>query len=144
MIQIKRSIKTASLLGFIFGVLVFASPTPSVARDESDYLFNDGNALLTVCGQFVSAVEKSAPLTQRDQASLVACATYLRGFSHGVAVLSNEPEQGHGYCIDSSVPTIQIARVIVKSLKDSPADLHYHPAPLVVKALRRAFPCQKP
>ena len=134
--------KTISIFEIFVGLALFAAHAASLASDESDYNFKDGNALLSVCGEFVAAFDKNARLSERELASHLACSSYLRGFSHGVALVSKEPEQGYGYCLDERLSVIQIARVVVKSLKESPSVLHYHPAPLVAQALRKAFPCQ--
>ena len=125
-------------------VLAMLCVLRAAAADESDYAFRDGNALLAVCGDFVTAMDRGGRLTERDILSTTACTAYLRGFSHGVALLSSEPAQGYGYCVEDTVPSRQIARVVVRYLKENPQVLHQHPAVLVAKALRQGFPCGRP
>lgn len=128
-----------SILGIGFAMTFHLSSANAALEDS--YTFTDGNALLTVCGDAVSALDRGARPTERDVLSVVACTSYLRGFTHGVALLSNEPEQGFGYCIPEYVPAAQTARVVVKYLRESPTILHLHPAILVNRALKFGFPC---
>ena len=132
------------LLRSFLAAAVIAGPSSSaLSATEQALALSDGNALLEVCGLFVrSADSGNARPSDKDLVMVVACTSYLRGFSHGVALLSNEPDQGWGYCIDPTVPALQIARVLVAHLRNNPQTLHLHPAVLVGRALRNGFPCK--
>lgn len=117
--------------------------SPALAVTEDDFLLKDGSALLAVCGEFVATMDRGERnISDKELTSMVACTSYTRGFSHGVAVMSKEPEQGNGYCVDPSVSGGQIARVVVKYLRENPQILHFHPGVLVDRALREGFPCK--
>lgn len=131
---------TASLLLSLVCMTVVTTAAPA---SDSDYILSDGNALLAVCGEMLNAIDRGSNMTTKGAISTSACTSYLRGFSHGVALLSNEPMQGWGYCIEPTIPSTQIARVTVKYLNDNPETLHIHPAVLVGRALQRGFPCKR-
>ncbi|MDO8769385.1 MAG: Rap1a/Tai family immunity protein [Burkholderiaceae bacterium] len=125
----------------LFSAILLAGMS-CLAAVEDDIQIRDGNALLSVCGNFVNALDRGTRLSEKDVVTLAACTSYLRGFTHGVALLSREPQQGAGYCIDESIPSAQVARVLVKYLRENPKNLHLHPAVLTVQALREGFPCK--
>lgn len=129
-----------SLLCMAIGIQFAASPALAVTED--DFLLKDGNALLAVCGAAVASLDHGGRFSEKELTSLVVCTSYTRGFSHGVAVMSKEPKQGNGYCIDPSISGSQIARVVVKNLRENPQTLHFHPAVLLDRALREGFPCK--
>lgn len=134
--------KNPRSLTSVFGAVVLLISSIGWAATEDDVTLRDGNALLAVCGSFVSSADRGGRLSDKELVMLTACTSYVRGFTHGVALLSKEPQQGWGYCIDPSVPSVQVARVLVKYLRDNPQTLHFHPAVLVGRALREGFPCK--
>jgi Rap1a immunity proteins len=137
--QVSSQVLKAS---FALACALVIYPSDLNAAVEDNYTITDGNALLTVCSDAVAALDRGGRANERDVLSLVVCTSYLRGFTHGVALLSNEPEQGFGYCIPESVPASQTVRVVVKYLREVPALLHLHPAVLVSRALKYGFPCR--
>ena len=127
-------------IGFVC-IAIFCCAASGQSTMQNVITLEDGNALLAVCSDFVSSVDRGGKTTDRDIISAAACTSYLRGFNHGVAILSNEPEGGSRYCIQESVPSIQVARVLIKYLRETPSTLHLHPALLTVRAMRQGFPC---
>jgi hypothetical protein len=131
-----------NLLVVLIAMVSIFSSSEARAAPEDDFLLQDGNALLAVCGGSVAASDRGERLSEMDIVATASCSSYLRGFKHGVALLSTEPEQGWGYCIDATVQVSQVARVLVKHLRDNPQVLHFHAAVLVGRALRQGFPCK--
>lgn len=125
----------------VIGVTIFASSI-CYAATESDVSLVDGSALLAVCGDFVNGADRIGRLSERDIVMMTACTSYIRGFTHGIALLSKEPNQGWGYCLEDSISNLQVARVLVKYLRDNSQTLHFHPSVLIGRALRAGFPCK--
>lgn len=134
-----QSPKNIKAIAFIS--MFFAFPICNAATDSDVHLAN-GNALLAVCGDYINSVDRGGTLSEKDVVMAATCTSYIRGFSHGVSLISTERKESKGYCINESVSALQIARVLVEYLRDNPQILHFHAAILTGRALRTGFPCR--
>ena len=76
------------------------------------------------------------------------CAGFIEGVISGmfIAGINETAEQTHmrqGYCLPEEATNGQNRTVFVKYLEDHPEELHEPAALLLIKALRKAFPCGK-
>ena len=138
------------------------------ARD----LPKDGNGLLDACSVMVDfADNQSAAATlssdkfAEKMGQLNWCAGYLQGTEDvyeqtfinlgifGMAGLTFDgPEKLQQYALESlrgpcfpgNAPILQLARVLVKWLRDHPERLHELKSTLTTAAFKDAFPCQQP
>jgi hypothetical protein len=129
----------------------------------------DGNKLLEFCGAMVDSADNPSSASSMSSDHFVErmsqfswCAGYLEGI-HDI-LLQNEVTIGlmgmmnmtltgtdkqkdwavdslHGACIPDQVPILQLARVLVKWLREHPERLHESKRILTVAALKDAFPC---
>ena len=69
------------------------------------------------------------------------CIGYIEGvydgYQAGTSSLGGQPP----WCIPEDTTLDQLARVVMKRLKERPEELHYSADILVSYALRKAFPC---
>jgi hypothetical protein len=104
----------------------------------------DGNALLSFC----QSVEK-AELTDTDAIALQFCYGYIQGVIDGDGIwqgmMSYDKNHTHDkakYCLpEEGFLYMQVARVVVKFLKEHPENLHWAGSVLVHNAFVKAFPC---
>lgn len=69
------------------------------------------------------------------------CVGFVAGFVHA-NVIANRHADANFICLpEGGVSTDQALRVWVKSLRDTPENLHHHPRTTLFLALNRAFPC---
>jgi Rap1a immunity proteins len=105
----------------------------------------DGNALLNIC----QSVEK-AELSDTDAFNLQFCYGYIQGVidSDGTwqGIMSYDKNHSHDklrYCLpEDGFLFTQVARVVVKYMKDHPEDLHWAASVLVHNAFVMGFPCR--
>lgn len=100
--------------------------------------FYTGNKMLELCLAYVNETSFAKGNT---------CAGYVAGIAdvHNLFVLSANSSAGmrRQWCIPDGVTTGQLERVAVKSLEESPEDLHMAASYLVAKAFGLAFPCEE-
>ena len=120
-------------LGVLFGMLVILAASSSFAQS---YSFTGNDLLLRCDGPYSSDVEKIAYSS--------FCTGYIQGLQqmqHVVIGLRSVPPL---YCEPTQSGTYtQLESVIVKWLKNNPAQLHRDARILATKALMEAFPCSE-
>lgn len=101
-----------------------------------------GNDLLKWCRSAVKKAEK-VEMTNEENSEALACMYYLNGFisSLQVTTVVYKPRKAIA-CISNEGTMDQIARLVVKNLKESPEVLHRQPGPSVALTLAKAFPCK--
>lgn len=125
----------------VYIAMLFLSHAHAATEEDVAY-FQNGNALLAVCGDWVNSSNRGGRTSDKEMIMAIGCSSYLRGFIDRDALHSKEPKQSLGYCTDPSMPMLQISRVVVKYLQDNPKLLHFQPAGLVDQALIDNFPCK--
>lgn len=107
-----------------------------------------GNDLLTSCQEGLKFAD--GHLRNTDIVQAEKCFAYLEGFMSGVnlatAVISgnyNDYAKNMAYCVPDGATTAQGVRIIVKYLRENPAELHLNAEVLLMKALRQSFPCER-
>jgi hypothetical protein len=113
------ALAAAMLLALATGA---ASAQPAPAGYNT---FNSGNDLLENCNHRGSGDYDSG-----------ACTGYIVGVVDTLAFIP-----GSGFCMPLHVTKGQVADIVIKRLRDNPADRHYIAAATASAALRDAFPC---
>ena len=155
-------------LALMFAALLLPSVVaPANAPQESNFQFpKDGNGLLDYCGVVVN--ELDSPPTHIDAVRELKfgwCVGYLQATEERIlnwrmaaaiqiiaAQNAGKPAPAHmwadedyvGTCIPDEAPVAQLARVVVKWLREHPEKLHELKSFVVVEALKNAFPCPVP
>ncbi len=153
------------ILVLMLAALVSAGAVaPANTPQESKFSFpKDGNGLLDFCGEIVNQLD-SAP-TQMDATKEMKfgwCVGYLQAtqdrisnwrLTGAIQVMAyqqdGKPAPSHMWadedfvstCIPDAAPIGQLARVLVKWLREHPEKLHELKSFLVIDALKDAFPC---
>lgn len=105
----------------------------------------DGNLLLSVC-----ASADKTEWTEVELQNLNACNWYISGILDADdmwhALMKSDGNSAHNKsricpATDDALSTNQLARVVLKYLKEHPAELHLPGSLLVHNALHSAFPC---
>jgi hypothetical protein len=101
-----------------------------------------GNNLLQWCNAAVKYDEK-VEMTKDERTDGIMCMYYLNGFVSSLQITTElyKPRRALT-CIPSDGSMYQIARLVVKQLKNRPEDLHKEPGLNVALALATAFPCK--
>lgn len=97
----------------------------------------DGNSLLHECSQALAIRDDAKNVTN----DAYHCAGYVQGARDIGDLFGARPNGGPLWCLPGEVSTEQTIRVVVKYLKENPADLHRPAVALVAVALASAFPC---
>jgi hypothetical protein len=129
----KRSLVVLFFLSAIFSV--------NAAADETD----SGNEFLRYC----YVVEKpTAEMTTSEMADGRACLNYIEGLQEGIlyeryfAEDESHPRVPMPYCTpDKGLQNGQLARILLKFIRDNPAKSHKSTGVLFVEAMGEAFPC---
>lgn len=101
----------------------------------------DGNGFLSSCQTAINIIEGTNSGTD-GYIDAGRCLGYLQGMSNMNLFYRASLDKGQvHFCIPEEVTSLQLARVVVKKLKDSPETLHKHEGALVWEALFLAFPC---
>jgi len=101
-----------------------------------------GNAFLRLC----SAIEKEDDVTQAEMVRVASCIGYVVGIMDGVLYEHSYAETKTSrkipslYCIPD-VEHGQLIRVVLKYIRDNPAEANMPTGALVVNALTKAYPC---
>jgi hypothetical protein len=72
---------------------------------------------------------------------------YIGGFMSGVVYEQRFAEAATGrkvpaaFCVSNGVEEIQTIRIVLKYIRDNPADAHLSTAGLIIDALRKPYPC---
>jgi Rap1a immunity proteins len=158
----RHLMRTLSL--FLFACVL----TPAVyARD----LPKDGNGLLDACNALVESDDNQSSITSLSSDKFTErmgqfnwCAGYLQGTEDvyelnfinlgifGMAGLKFEGpekltqyavESFRGPCFPDKAPILQLARVLVKWLREHPEKLHELKSTLTTEAFKESFPCKQ-
>lgn len=124
--------------------IYFTQPTvQALAADAS----KDGNMLLGLCGPFVDGLDNHLLKHQNtDSIANGYCIGYLSGIQSINRIMQFIPKSRNLFCIpkENGIPIDQLARIVVKYLRDNPSQLHQNDILLVITALETAFPCIPP
>ena len=124
-------------------IALFSLLAVPLSAQTPEFPEDSGNSFLRIC----SAVEKENR-TQTESENVMACLAYVSGFGDGVLVERSFARVNMGrkvsapFCRPSGVEKGQIIRVVLKHIRDNPADAHHSTASLILSALRKAYPCQ--
>ncbi len=154
------------LIGLVLvaGVLIAVTP---VSAQQINFP-NDGNGLLDYCGQMINSLDNppSSFVTPTTWLKRGWCVGHLQTMREMILVMNARVVQtvasvtdGHKpsaeelkyvisassdmTCIPSEAGMGQLARVLVKWLRDNPARLNETPGLLAIDAFHDSFPCKK-
>jgi hypothetical protein len=106
-----------------------------------------GNAFLRLCS-VIDKDDLKHEAYQSDKAvDTMACLEYLGGFTDGVQVemeLVNAETKRNApapFCIPDDVERGQMVRIVLKYIRENPAEAHKHTGALIMKALGKVYPC---
>lgn len=123
--------KTLAVVTLLAFALLFASS----ARADSF----DGNALLDQCEIAVNPPES---MTEIDSLKMGMCLGLMNGITNLNAVYEGKMGKEAVFCSPKQgISNGQAARIVLKYLKDNPAQLHNLGSVLAIVAMREAFPC---
>ena len=129
--------------------LLLLSATGSLGQNSQPELISQsGNAFLRTC----SVIEKQdSEQTGLDQIMEMVCVTYIRGLAEGIYVEQNfagstlQRSVGVPFCLpDGGIEGGQMAKIVLKYIRDNPATAHQSTMLSAVSALSKAFPCRSP
>jgi hypothetical protein len=104
---------------------------------------HDGNVLIEECESAVRKLDNVSMPSDSDLNSGVCFGT-VQGVGAMMVYLNSELSGDYKACFPTGgVSNAQGARVVLKYLRDNPANLHKDGPFLVVLALHKAFPCKK-
>jgi hypothetical protein len=118
----------------------------SVPAFSANHLYDSGNDFLSEC----SALERAndSNLTHLDMAKNVQCLSYVQGSIDGafyenarIGMTGKAKAPPLPYCLPEDVSGIQLARVVLKYVRNNPEKAHMATVVLVFMALEDAFPC---
>jgi hypothetical protein len=116
-----------------------------LAAQTREYPEDSENAFLRVCSVFDNNTDR-LPATEAE--SVFRCLGYVGGFASGVVHEQRfgETATGHkvpaAFCVQDGVEELQMIRIVLKYIRDNPADAHLSTPVLIIAALRKAYPCQ--
>jgi hypothetical protein len=125
--------------GIIMKVAGIAAAVLMVGMMASGAAMADGNSLLTQCQQFIKAADRE---TDFDRGQAGMCVGFVEGVVSTTAFFSENLESEAKLCVPKNATNGQLARVVVKYLKDHPAKLNEGKTGLVWLAMRDAYPCK--
>lgn len=137
----KMANATAPKKHLILAFFVVACTLSASSMRAQDYSFKwDGNGLLENCTSLVNAMDSPpVPVTSKEEFQIGWCTGYIQGIaSLGVDAGSF----GFNFCIPDKVTDTQLARVVVKWLRDNPKILNQRAVILTVMAIHDAYPCR--
>lgn len=115
---------------------------PSFARTE--LLDESGNAYLRLC----SVVEKNIENTKQSEVGdEMACLFYTHGFASGVEFGRSFASAKAGqkisapFCAPDDIERGQMVRIVLKYIRNNPAQANQVTSFLIVLALAQAYPC---
>jgi Rap1a immunity proteins len=124
--------------------LLFSLLAVPLSAQTREYPEDSGNAFLRVCSAFDKDTDK-IPTTEAE--NVFRCLGYVGGFMSGVVYEQRFPETATGrkvpaaFCVPNGVEEVQTIRIVLKYIRDNPADAHLSTAGLIIAALRKAYPC---
>lgn len=116
----------------------------AIPLSAQEFPEDSGNAFLRLC----SGAEKGQLNDDSDeQLNIMACIGYVKGVIHGMWLECGAAEAQTGrtiskpYCQANDVENGQIVRIVLKYIRDNPADANKPTALLIIRALAKAYPC---
>lgn len=137
------------MLRYLLCIIVVLSCALSANSQEGRKPETDANDLLAYCGEVVNFLDSSRP--SGEDVAVGWCAGYIEGtvallramqILMGVEFSERMTKGPAGICIPDEVRVSQVARIIVKYLREHPEELHQDKGGLTVVILRDAFACQ--
>ena len=121
-------------------VLVNSADTPPSLSTLTSEKFPERMSILSWCAGYLDAIQGMLVKSDVDLA--------LIGMSGVTFVGPDKAKQFafdtlKGACIPDKVPVLQLARVLVKWLREHPERLHESKVLLTLAALKEAFPCEQ-
>lgn len=101
---------------------------------------NDGNRLLTGCGELVQMLDSGTRLDLDVPVGAGFCLGYL-GAVQDILNVKNWPAS-ESACLPEGTSTIQLGRIVVKWLRAHPEKLHENAFLLSLNILHETFPCR--
>jgi hypothetical protein len=135
------TMKTLWLLALVFSLLDVPLSAQTQELPETS-----GNAFLRICS-VVEKVADNKDQTTTEVGYVMGCLGYVRGFTTGVAyeasfakakTKQNAPVP---FCIPEDVENGQTVLVVLKYIRDNPADSNQPTVILIKYALGKAYPC---
>lgn len=156
-----------SLALMLVTLMLSGAVAPANVPQESKFQFpKDGNGLLEFCGEVVNMLDSPPPqIDAVREMKFGWCVGYLQAtqdrilnwrITGSIQVMAykqdGKPAPSHMWadedfvstCIPDEASVGQLARVVVKWLRDHPEKLHELKSFLVMEALKEAFPCAAP
>ena len=125
----------------ILWLLLLSLASSSFALSETPY--ESGNAFLRVC----SAVDTKNP-NPLEMANNIGCASYVSGYIDGLTngIEYSEAKTGQKipklFCLPAEIEAGQTIRILLKYIRDNPAEDHELTAILLIFSLKKAYPCK--
>jgi hypothetical protein len=120
---------------------LFAVPFAGLARSAQGW--PDGAELLRDSIPAVAVADgKASELSADDLTLSVYCTDYVSGFLDGLALV-NTMNQTLNICLpNAGITNDQAVRIVVKYLRDNPAELHKTARSSLLVSFALAFPCE--
>jgi hypothetical protein len=107
------------------------------------YATNTGNDLLRGCINMIKVAENN-DVSVEDITDAARWAGYISGFLDAYLMTSLENNKMTYFCLPAKgMNTEQVARIVIKYLKDYPKENHQNARVCLIISLRDAFPCDK-
>jgi len=117
----------------------FSTGNPAMA----DTLPSDGTTLLNVCNTTVRMLDEQATPSGDSAMEFGYCLGFLEATRNMMMILESVKGNQKTTCFPTTgINNGQTARIVVKYLKDHPADLNQDKTLLTMLALRDAYPCK--
>jgi hypothetical protein len=102
----------------------------------------DGNDLLKRCGAVIAFLD-GVTIEPAKNVDISFCLGFMQGISQTNLLYQQILKGDAQFCLPAGgITNGQAARIVVKSLRDHPEDLHKGEFVLAVWALKDAFPCK--
>lgn len=107
------------------------------------YSMGTGLEMLSVCGSAVK-VSDGIKVTESEGLDSLLCVAYLSGFADAITLSSQstKPQEPKICFPRSGASNEQLARIVVKWLREHPENLHESARMEVMLSLNHAFPCK--
>ena len=155
----------------MLSLILFASLVPVVYAQEKGFP-TDGNGLLEFCSAVIDAADSPSSISSLSKerftekiGQLDWCSGYLEATQEvlmqndvnlsvvamaGITLIGPDKAKKYSFdslrfaCVPDRAPVAQLARVLVKWLREHPERLHEGRSILTMAAFKDAFPCQPP
>jgi hypothetical protein len=128
-----------------FGKVMVAQVGASV---QPEALYESGDAFARECSPADKQLGKS--ISSSDLESVVNCSLYLVGFVQAVQFENSAftfvmTGQKHPlpFCLPAGVENAQMVRIVLKYIREHPAEAHEPTPKLVMFVLHQSYPCRK-